>query len=184
MVDQENLIDLNSADIETLVSLPGIGPAMVERIIAARPFDTPKDLEKVFSDRTKVVLLNSPNNPTGAVYSRNELFAIAEYLEDKDVVIIADEIYEKIVYDGNVHVSIAAYSDKIKNKTVIVNGVSKAFSMTGWRIGYAAGPAEIIGAVNKLQGHTSGNPTSISQWASVTALVELPCLRRETVNGE
>jgi aspartate aminotransferase len=131
---------------------------------------TPKDLEKVFSDRTKVVLLNSPNNPTGAVYNEKEINAIAEYLEDKDIVIIADEIYEKIVYDGNVHVSIAAYSDKIKSKTVIVNGVSKAFSMTGWRIGYAAGPAEVIGAVNKLQGHTSGNPTSISQWASVAAL--------------
>jgi aspartate aminotransferase len=131
---------------------------------------TPKDLEKAFSSRTKVLLLNSPNNPTGAVYNKDELFAIAGYLEDKDVVIVADEIYEKIVYNGNVHVSIAKYSDKIKDKTVIINGVSKAFSMTGWRIGYAAGPADIIGAVNKLQGHTSGNPASISQWASVTAL--------------
>lgn len=130
----------------------------------------PADLKKVINKRSKVILLNSPNNPTGAVYSKDELFAIAEYLEDRDITIVADEIYEKILYGGNVHVSIAAYSDMIKDKTVVVNGVSKAFSMTGWRIGYAAGPREIIGAVNKLQGHTTGNPSSISQWASVAAL--------------
>ncbi len=131
---------------------------------------SPADLNKVISRRTNVLLLNSPNNPTGAVYSREELFALAEYLEDKNVIIISDEIYEKIVYDGNTHISIASYSEKVKEKTVVVNGVSKAFSMTGWRIGYAAGPKDIIGAVNKLQGHTSGNPSSISQWATLAAL--------------
>ncbi len=130
----------------------------------------PADLEKVINKKAKVILLNSPNNPTGAVYSEEELFAIAEYLEDRDITIVADEIYEKILYGANVHVSIATYSDTIKDKTVVVNGVSKAFSMTGWRIGYAAGPLKIIEAVNKFQGHTSGNPSSISQWASVAAL--------------
>lgn len=131
---------------------------------------TPDDLQKVLESNTKVLIINSPNNPTGAVYSKDELFSLAELLEDEDIVIVSDEIYEKIVYGENRHVSIATYSKKIKEKTVIVNGVSKAFSMTGWRIGYAAGPMEIISAVNKLQGHTSGNPTSISQWASLTAL--------------
>jgi len=131
---------------------------------------SPADLNKVISRRTNVLLLNSPNNPTGAVYSREELFALAEYLEDKNIIIISDEIYEKIVYDDNTHISIASYSEKVKEKTVVINGVSKAFSMTGWRIGYAAGPKDIIGAVNKLQGHTSGNPSSISQWATLAAL--------------
>lgn len=131
---------------------------------------TPDDLNRVMGPRTKVFLLNSPCNPTGSVYSREELFSLAEYLEHRDVVIISDEIYEKILYDGKTHESIARFSENMKNKTVVINGVSKAFSMTGWRIGYAAGPANIIGAVNKLQGHTSGNPTSISQWAALEAL--------------
>jgi len=104
------------------------------------------------------------------VYTRDELFSLAELLEDQDIITISDEIYEKILYDDNRHVSIAAYSEKLQNKTVVINGMSKAYSMTGWRIGYAAGPKEIIGAVNKLQGHTTGNPTSISQWASIKGL--------------
>jgi len=131
---------------------------------------TPEDLDKVISKRTRAILLNSPNNPTGAVYSREELFGLAERLENEDMVIVSDEIYEKIIYDGNVHVSIASYSRKLKEKTVVVNGVSKAFSMTGWRIGYAAGPKQIIEAVNRLQGHTTGNPASISQYASLEAI--------------
>jgi aspartate aminotransferase len=130
----------------------------------------PDDLLRVMTPRTKVVLLNSPNNPTGAVYSRKELFALADYLEDRDVIVISDEIYEKIVYDGNEQVSIATHSEKLKSKTVVINGLSKAFSMTGWRIGYIAGPRNIIAAVNSFQGHSSGNPPSISQWASVAAL--------------
>ena len=89
---------------------------------------TYKDLEKVMKKNTKVLLLNSPNNPTGAVYSKEELYSLADYLEDKDIIIISDEIYEKIIYGERVHVSIAAYSEKIKKKTVVVNGVSKAFS--------------------------------------------------------
>jgi aspartate aminotransferase len=131
---------------------------------------TPDDLKSVLTEKTKVILLNSPCNPTGAVYNKDELFGLAEVVENKDIIIVSDEIYEKIIYDGGKHVSIASYSQKLKKKTVVVNGVSKAFSMTGWRIGYAAGPKEIIGAINKLQGHTSGNPTSISQWASLNAL--------------
>jgi len=131
---------------------------------------TPDQLEKSISKKSKVFLLNSPNNPTGAVYSKSELFTLAEVLEDKDIYIISDEIYEKILYDGNEHVSIATYSKKIKEKTIVVNGLSKAFSMTGWRVGYSAGPKKIISAIGKLQGHTTGNPPSISQWAGVGAL--------------
>ena len=131
---------------------------------------TPEQLSKAISPGTKALLLNSPCNPTGTVYTRDELFALAEILEDRDIIVISDEIYEKILYDDNKHSSIAAYSEKLKSKTVVINGMSKAYSMTGWRIGYAVGPKEIIGAVNKLQGHTAGNPTSISQWASVEGL--------------
>ena len=131
---------------------------------------TPDQLKKAVTPRTKVLLLNSPCNPTGAVYSREELFALAETIEDRDIIVISDEIYEKILYDNNEHCSIAQYSDKMKSKTVVINGMSKAYSMTGWRIGYAAGPKDVIGAVNKLQGHTAGNPASISQWASVEGL--------------
>jgi aspartate aminotransferase len=122
------------------------------------------------SGRVKVLILNSPNNPTGAVYGGEELFACAKAIEDRDIFVISDEIYEKILYDGNVHVSIATYSEKLKKKTVVVNGMSKAFSMTGWRIGYCAGPKQVIDAIAKLQGHTCGNPTSISQYASLAAL--------------
>jgi aspartate aminotransferase len=128
------------------------------------------DLEKACTEKTRALLLNSPNNPTGAVYTKEELFALAEWLEKRDITVISDEIYEKIIYDGYTHTSIARYSEKMREKTVVVNGVSKAFSMTGWRIGYMAGPEPLIEAVNRLQGHTTGNPSSIAQWASLTAL--------------
>ncbi|UCB45314.1 MAG: pyridoxal phosphate-dependent aminotransferase [Spirochaetota bacterium] len=131
---------------------------------------TPEDLKRVLTRKTKAMLLNSPCNPTGAVYNKDELYSLAKVVENEDIIIVSDEIYEKIIYDGRAHVSIATYSEELKEKTVVVNGVSKAFSMTGWRIGYAAGPKQIIGAINKLQGHTTGNPTSISQWASLKAL--------------
>jgi aspartate aminotransferase len=131
---------------------------------------SPADLQKAFSGRTKALIINSPNNPTGAVCGREELFACAELLERKDMFVISDEVYEKLVYDGRSHVSIATYSEKLRAKTVVVNGVSKAYSMTGWRIGYCAGPKAVIDAIAKLQGHTCGNPASISQYASLAAL--------------
>ncbi len=131
---------------------------------------TPAQLERALTGGAKILLLNSPCNPTGCVYSSEELYNLAEILQDSDVITVSDEIYEKIIYNGNEHVSIATFSEKMKEKTVVINGMSKAFSMTGWRIGYAAGPQKIIDAVNKLQGHTTGNPASISQWASVEGL--------------
>jgi len=122
--------------------------------------------------KPKVLILNSPNNPTGAVYTKVELQAIADICVKHDLLVISDEIYEKLVYDGEEHYSIAQVSAEIKQRTIVINGVSKAFAMTGWRMGYAAGPIDIIKAATRLQGHTTSCVTSITQKASVTALSE------------
>ncbi|OUM98992.1 MAG: aspartate aminotransferase [Firmicutes bacterium ZCTH02-B6] len=132
---------------------------------------TAAQLRDHLTPRTRALVLNSPCNPTGAVYSRTELAALAEaVLAHPDCLIIADEIYEPFVYDGNEHVSIASLSPEIKARTLVINGVSKMYAMTGWRIGYAAGPKELIQAMADLQSQSTSNPTSISQWAAVAAL--------------
>ena len=131
---------------------------------------TPAQLEKAITPKTKILILNSPSNPTGMVYNEQELAAIAEILVRKNIYCISDEIYEKLVYDGQKHISIASFSENIKRLTIVVNGVSKSHAMTGWRIGYAAGPKEIIQAMSNLQDHSTSNPSSISQAASVEAL--------------
>ena len=115
-------------------------------------------------------MLNSPCNPTGSMYDEKTLEAIAELALRHDLIIISDEIYEKMIYDNRRHVSIASLDPEVAKRTVVVNGVSKAFSMTGWRIGYAAGPQELIGAMSNIQGQSTSNPTSISQKAAVAAL--------------
>lgn len=130
----------------------------------------PAELEKRLTARTKVLLLNSPSNPTGAVASRKDLEAAGELVLSRNLIVISDEIYEKLVYPPAEHVSIATLSSKLKERTVIVNGVSKAYAMTGWRIGYAAGPAEILSAAGKLQSQATSNPASISQKAALAAL--------------
>jgi aspartate aminotransferase len=127
------------------------------------------DLEKYITKKTKAIVINSPSNPTGCVYSPEKLQKIAAYLEDKNVFVISDEIYEHLVYDG-AFTTIAGVSPKIKEKTIVVNGVSKAYSMTGWRIGYTAGPANVIKGIDVVQSQSTSNPTSISQWATVEAL--------------
>jgi aspartate aminotransferase len=114
--------------------------------------------------------MNSPSNPTGAVYTATELEALAEILAGKDILVISDDIYEKILYDGRTFTNIASLSEELRHRTVVVNGVSKTYAMTGWRIGYAAGPEEIIASITKLQSQNTSNPTSISQWAAVEAL--------------
>jgi len=129
----------------------------------------PEELESVLTMRTKVILLNSPSNPTGAVYSGEELEALGEILARQGVYIISDEIYEKLIYDGR-HVSIASFSPALKDLTVVINGVSKSYAMTGWRIGYAAAPQAVAKAMADLQSHSTSNPTSIAQAASVVAL--------------
>ncbi|WP_073234381.1 pyridoxal phosphate-dependent aminotransferase [Desulforamulus putei] len=131
---------------------------------------TPRELKEVITARSRVFLLNSPSNPTGGVYTRDELAALGEVLLEHNITIISDEIYEKLLYDGLEHVSIASVSPQLKENTVVINGVSKAYAMTGWRIGYAAAPAPVAKAMADLQSHSTSNPTSIAQAASVAAL--------------
>ena len=130
----------------------------------------PKSLSDHMTDKTKLLILNSPSNPTGAMYPKEELEEIAKIAVDKGIWVISDEIYDKLVYDGLQHVSIASLGAQVKALTLVVNGVSKAYSMTGWRIGYVAGDKEIISAISNLQDHSTSNPTSIAQKAALAAL--------------
>ena len=130
---------------------------------------SPKDLSRAINSNTKALMLNNPSNPTGAVYSREELEELADIAVDEGLIIFADEIYHKLTYNGFRFFSIASLGEKIKQQTVIINGVSKAYAMTGWRIGYAAGPKKIIAAMDKVQSHSTSNACSISQKASVEA---------------
>ncbi len=130
----------------------------------------PEQLKEAITSKTKLFILNSPCNPTGMVYTRDELQLLSNILISSNVYCISDEIYEKIIYDGEKHVSIASLGEEIKQLTLVINGVSKSYSMTGWRIGYAAGPGEIIPAMSNLQSHSTSNPTSISQMAALEAL--------------
>ena len=131
---------------------------------------TPKNLKKAITKKTKWLILNSPSNPTGASYSREEIEALSEVLiKNKNVHILSDDIYEHITYDNFNFFTIAQVS-KLKNRTLTMNGVSKSYAMTGWRIGYAAGPKEIIKAISKIQSQSTSNPSSVSQAAAVEAL--------------
>ena len=122
-------------------------------------------LEQRITPRTKALIINSPGNPTGAMYSRAMLERIAAIAVRHDLVVISDEIYEKVLYDGATHVSIASLGPDIAARTVVINGVSKAYAMTGWRIGYAAGPKDLITAMGNIQSQSTSNPCSISQKA-------------------
>jgi aspartate aminotransferase len=131
---------------------------------------TTENLQKAITSKSKALVLNSPNNPTGTVYSREELIEIADFAKENNLIIISDEIYEKLLYGSNGHISIASLSEDSYGRTIVINGVSKAYAMTGWRIGYAAGSTEIISLMSNIQSHTTSNPCSISQYASVEAL--------------
>lgn len=130
----------------------------------------PEALRESITTRTKALILNSPSNPTGTTYRKKDLEAIAEICLKHNIIIISDEIYEKLVYDDTHHISIASLGPEIKNRTIVVNGLSKCYAMTGWRIGYAAGPKEIIKAMAAIQSQSTSNPTSIAQKAAVEAL--------------
>jgi aspartate aminotransferase len=130
---------------------------------------TPQELEAAITPRTKIFILNTPSNPSGMVYTKDELQALADVIVKHDIYVISDELYEKLIYDGD-HVSIASLGDEIKERTIIINGVSKAYSMTGWRIGYAAANARIIKAMSNIQSHSTSNPAQASQWASLEAI--------------
>ena len=131
---------------------------------------TPEQLAAAITPRTMAIILNTPSNPTGTVYERSELEALGRVLAERGLHLITDEIYERILYDGAVHVSPAAVSRNLREMTAVVNGVSKAFSMTGWRIGYLAAPREWADPAVAMQSHLSGNPCSISQEATLAAL--------------
>jgi len=131
---------------------------------------TPELIKAHLSKKTKALILNYPSNPTGLAYDRESLQKIAEMAIEYDFYIISDEIYEKLIYDGFQHISIASLGEEIKRRTIVVNGLSKSHAMTGWRIGFSAGPKEIIGAMTKIQSQSTSNPTSIAQKAAVEAL--------------
>jgi len=130
----------------------------------------PDELKEYITERTKAIILNYPSNPTGLGYNRSTLEAIADVAVKNNIYIVSDEIYEKLLYDGAEHTSIASLSEEVKACTIVVNGLSKSHAMTGWRIGYAAGPVDIIKAMTKIQSQSTSNPASIAQWAAVEAL--------------
>jgi len=150
------------------IKLSGATPVLIP---LKPPFKvTVEDIAKKITKKTKVLLLNSPGNPTGAMIDKKQLMAIAQLAIDKGIYVVSDEIYEKITY-GKKHVSIASLGKKIKELTITINGFSKSYAMTGWRIGYAAGPQEVIQAMISLQTQTTSGTSSISQKAGVTALI-------------
>ncbi|MDD6772068.1 MAG: pyridoxal phosphate-dependent aminotransferase [Inconstantimicrobium porci] len=127
-------------------------------------------LERYVSSKTKAILLNSPGNPLGNVYTRDELTEIAAFAKKYDLFIISDEIYEKLIYDDCKHISIASLNEDAYNRTIVINGVSKSYSMTGWRIGYCAASEKIIKLMNSIQSHFTSNPNSVAQYATLEAL--------------
>ncbi|MFS9336509.1 pyridoxal phosphate-dependent aminotransferase [Streptococcus intermedius] len=131
---------------------------------------TVEQLDAVRSAKTKVLVLNSPSNPTGMIYTAKELLAIGNWAVEHDILILADDIYGRLVYNGNEFTPISSLSEVIRKQTIVINGVSKSYSMTGWRLGYAVGDPEIIAAMSKIVGQTTSNPTAASQYAAIEAL--------------
>lgn len=131
---------------------------------------TLENLETSLTPKTKAIIVNSPNNPTGTVYSREELQSIADFCKKHDIFIISDEIYEPLIYGEEKHISIASLSEDAYKRTVVINALSKAYAMTGWRLGYAAGPKDLIKIMGNIQSHTTSNSTSFVQYAAVEAL--------------
>ncbi len=153
-----------------MVRLAGGVPVIVETKESNGWKMTPEQFEEAMTPATKMVIINSPGNPTGAIYSADELLALGEIALTEDIVILSDEIYEKLVYGDSKHVSIASLSTELYNLTITVNGFSKAYSMTGWRLGYTAAPKALAEAIEKIQNHTTSNANSFSQYGAVAAL--------------
>lgn len=131
---------------------------------------TKENLEEVVSDKTKAIVLNTPNNPTGTIYSESELKVIADFAKEHDLIIISDEMYEKLIYDGEKHISIASLSQDAYERTIVINGLSKSYAMTGWRIGYCGTSEKIAKLMTSIQSHVTSNVCSITQYAAVEAL--------------
>ena len=153
-----------------MVRLAGATPVFVETTEENKWKITPEQFEEAMSPATKMIILNTPGNPTGSVYTAEELKALGEVAGYEDIIILADEIYEKLVYGENEHVSISSLSEDLYNLTVICNGFAKAYSMTGWRIGYTAAPEPLAAAISKIQSHTTSNATTFAQYGALAAL--------------
>jgi aspartate aminotransferase len=151
------------------VTLAGGTPVIIETREEDGFKIDPDEIKKKITSRTKAVILNYPSNPTGATYNEEDLREIARIALEAGLIIISDEIYDKIIYNGLTHTPIATLSEEVKESTILVNGVSKSYSMTGWRIGYSAGDRNVSSAMSKLQGQSTSNPTSISQIAAIEA---------------
>ncbi|OBW56506.1 aspartate aminotransferase [Solibacillus silvestris] len=151
------------------VKLAGGVPVYVEGTQEQNFKITAQQLRNAVTEKTKAVIINSPSNPSGMIYTKEELAELAQVAEEMDILIVSDEIYEKLVYNGVEHYSIAEVSDAVKARTIVVNGVAKSHSMTGWRIGYAAGDATIIKAMTDLASHSTSNATTTAQYATIEA---------------
>lgn len=152
------------------VKLSGAVPIYIEGKKENNYKITAKQLEEKVNSKTKALILNSPSNPTGTIYNQSELIELAEVCKKHDILIVSDEVYEKFLYDGLEHISIAALSEDAYKRTIVINGLSKSYSMTGWRIGYAAGDSAIIKAMTDIASHSTSNPVSFAQFGAVAAL--------------
>ena len=153
-----------------MVQMAGGVPVWIRTTREQGFIPTEEQIERAITPRTKALLLNSPSNPTGAVWNREQLMMLAKLAVKHQFYIISDEIYEKLVYDGAEHISIATLGKQIFSQTIVVSGFSKAYAMTGWRLGYAAGPRPVISAMSAYQSHATGNANSIAQYAGLAAL--------------
>ncbi|MBN1547077.1 MAG: pyridoxal phosphate-dependent aminotransferase [Syntrophaceae bacterium] len=154
-----------------IIVLAGGTPVIVKTEVKDGFKLQPDQLKKAINSKTKAIILNSPSNPSGIAYTADDLKALAEIILEAGILVISDDIYEKIIYDNFQFANIPSVMPELKIRTVLVNGVSKTYSMTGWRIGYMAGPEEISAAVSKLQSQNTSNPTSIAQKATVEAIL-------------
>jgi aspartate aminotransferase len=153
-----------------MVKLAGGTPVIVQTTSETQYKITPEQLRAAITPKTKLFVINSPSNPTGMVYTPEEIKALGEVVVEHDIFVVSDEIYEKIVYDGTIHASIASFGKDIFERTLISSGFAKAYSMTGWRIGYLAGPVEIIKSATKVQDHSTSNVCTFAQYGAIQAL--------------
>jgi aspartate aminotransferase len=153
-----------------LVELVGARPVLVETHEKDGFCLSAEQLRSAITPRTRMLMLNSPSNPTGGVYPVNTLKALADVVVEKDIIVLSDEIYDKLIYPGHEFRTFASFGEDVRKRTVIVNGVSKAYAMTGWRIGWTLAPDNVSAAINKLQSQQTSNPCSVSQYAALAAL--------------
>ncbi|MED5472126.1 MAG: pyridoxal phosphate-dependent aminotransferase [Verrucomicrobiota bacterium] len=153
-----------------MVRAVGAEPVFVETKQENNWKMTAEEFDNAMTGSTKMIIINSPNNPTGAVYTKEELAAIGEVAASEDILILSDEIYEKLIYGESEHVSIGSISEEIQKLTITVNGFSKSYSMTGWRLGYTAATKEIADAIDTIQSHSTSNPTTFAQYGAIAAL--------------